>query len=141
MIDVRIATREEHPWIIQRAGLTVTPDFAAVRARDTESGRIVAMVGYDSWTPNTVTVHVALAHPAALRHVLVPGFEIPFVHAGRKVAICAVNGTNHRSLALVKRLGFREVYRLRDGWSDGQDLVLFEMRRENCRWIRRRKAA
>lgn len=132
---VRPAHPDHYAWIAQRAGLTAGPSFRAIEAVD-EAGRIHGMVGYDGWTENAVCLHVALENPACLRHLLKPGFGIPFVELGRGVALASVLSTNERSLALVPRLGFRFAHRVRDGWKPGVDVVWFEMRREECRWIR-----
>lgn len=143
---------EHYPWIAERAGLVVGPSFRAIEAVDA-SGRILAMVGYDGWLgpecaagrPNACSLHVALEHPAALRHVLRHGFEIPFVRLGIQLVTCMVLSSNERSLTLVRRLGFRETMRGVGWWAPGVDMVLFEMRRESCRWVpiatRQRKEA
>lgn len=131
---VRAAPPEHYPWIASRAGLVCGPTFRAIEAVDA-AGRIHGMVGYDGWTPNAVCLHVALEHPAALRALLRDGFGIPFLQLGRGVALAQVLGTNSRSLALVKRLGFRPTAIIRDGWERGVDVHWFEMRRDECRWI------
>jgi hypothetical protein len=134
-VIVRAAPPEHYPWIAERAQLVIGPAFRAIEAVD-EAGKIHGMVGYDGWTPGAVCVHVALEHPAALRHLLRQGFKIPFLDFGREVALACVLSTNKRSLALVPRLGFRFAYRVRDGWSKGVDMVWFEMRRDECRWLK-----
>jgi hypothetical protein len=125
---------EHYPWIAKRASLVIGSQFRAIEAIDS-NGRVHGAVGYDGWTPGAVCVHVALDHPAALRHLLKPGFRIPFDEFGRKVVLATVLSSNARSLALVTSLGFIESHRIVDGWSEGVDMVLFEMRRGNCRWL------
>ena len=49
----------------------------------------------------------------------------------------AVIGTNQEALDLDLHLGFRQIAVLRDHWAVGVDTVLLEMRREDCRWIRK----
>lgn len=137
---VRAAPTEHYAWIAERANLAIGPAFRAIEAVD-DAGRIHGMVGYDGWTPNAVCMHVALDNPACMRHLLIPGFGIPFIELGRGVALAQVLSTNVRSLALVPRLGFRFAYRVRDGFKPGIDSVWFEMRKEECRFIRARKAA
>jgi len=125
-----------YQWIAERAGLFIGPAFRAIEAID-DSGRIHGMVGYDGWTDNAAHMHVALAHPAAARHLLGPAFRIPFAELGKGLVIATVLSTNARSLALMPGLGFVEKCRIRDGQKVGVDIVLFEMRREQCRWLSR----
>jgi RimJ/RimL family protein N-acetyltransferase len=131
---VREATRDHYAWIAQKANLTSGPEFRAIEAVD-DAGRIHGMVGYDGWTPNAVTMHIALENPAALRSLIRPAFRIPFLSLGRGVAMASVLGNNARSLALVRSVGFREACRVRDGFAVGVDLVIFEMQRADCRWL------
>ncbi|WP_242394854.1 GNAT family N-acetyltransferase [Anaeromyxobacter oryzisoli] len=137
MIVVRAAPPEHYRWIAERAQLVCGSQFRALEAVDGD--RIVAMVGFDGWTPNAVSMHVALDHPSALRHVLRPAFGIAFDAppggAGKGVAVATVLSTNRASLRLVKHLGFREVGRITGGWERGVDLVLLELSRERCRWV------
>jgi RimJ/RimL family protein N-acetyltransferase len=131
---VQTAPPEHWPWLLNRIDACVTPVFQALEAVD-DSGRIHAMVGYDFWTPNSVQVSVALDTPGGARAVLRPAFTYPFVVHGRKVLWAAVSSSNTEALKLDLHLGFREVHRIQDGHSDGVDLILLEMRRDECRWV------
>lgn len=140
---VRPAAPEHYGWIAERAHVVPTLGFRALEAVD-DSGRIHGMVGYDGWLPGAVSMHIALEHPAAFRSLLRPCFgivfEAPPVGYDKPMALCTVLSTNTRSLRLVDRVGFREVFRGRNWWAPGTDLVFFEMRREECRWIRKEAA-
>jgi len=139
-VIVRPAPPEHFAWLAERAHIVVNENF---RAMEAISGyRILAMVGFDGWTPASVMLHIALSHPAALRHVLVPAFRLAFdppnavvPGCGKRLINLTVLSSNTRSLALVRALGFRETHRIRGGWSKGVDIVLFEMRRRDCRWV------
>lgn len=141
MITLRAAPPEHYPWIAERASLSLTREFRAIEAVD-EDG-ILAMVGYDGWLPNCCSMHVAVERPFPARRFLRQAFGIPFLESGRDIVVGWVLGTNRKALDLDRRLGFRETHRIRDGWEKGVDLVLFEMRRHECRWIqeRQRRAA
>lgn len=137
---VRVAPPDHYGWIAERAHLTIGPTLQALEAVNAE-GRIVGMVAYDSPTPNSVYMHVALDHPAAARHLIIPAFKGAFVGLDKKIVYGTVLSNNTRALALDLHLGFREVARLRDAWSPGVDVIFLEMRRENCRWLNWRRAA
>lgn len=152
----QLATAEHYPWLAERAGITVGPLLRAIEVVD-DKGEIKGMVGYDGWTPNLVCMHVALEAPMAIRAL--PGSEDSSPFAGRRfinaafgiafmrrnVVIGQVIATNRKALELDLHLGFREIGRIRDGWQPGIDLIVLEMRREECRWIpvelRERRAA
>jgi hypothetical protein len=96
------------------------------------------MFGYDHWTNNSVQMHVVLDSPIALRSLLVPGLRYPFVDANKAVAIGLIPSSHGKSIRLAQHVGFMCAHRIRDGWADGDDLVLLEMRRENCRFLKER---
>ena len=132
----------EYGWLVERSGCDITPGFKAIKVVD-DSGKIHGMVGYGNWTANAVVLTIALDNPAALREVLKWGFRYPFEQCGRGIALAMVRGKNKRSLSLCNKVGFREVYRVKDGIEAGEDMVMFQMRREDCPWIPQaaRKAA
>jgi len=132
----------EFQWLVERSGCDITPGFKAIKVVD-DSGKIHGMVGYGNWTANAVVLTIALDNPAALREVLKWGFRYPFEQCGRGIALAMVRGKNKRSLSLCNKVGFREVYRVKDGIEAGEDMVMFQMRREDCPWIPQaaRKAA
>jgi RimJ/RimL family protein N-acetyltransferase len=134
VISVREAPPEHYPWIAERAHLVIGSDFRAIEAVD-EAGRILGMVGYDGWCPGSVAMHVALDNRGAARRLLQPAFGVPFIELKIPIIKGLVLSNNPRAIALDKHLGFKEVARLADWWAPGVDIILFEMRREDCRWI------
>ena len=98
--------------------------------------KIVGMVGFDGWTASSVSMHIAIDDPMVLRRLIKPSFGVAFYEFGKEVVTVTVLSTNTRSLKLVKGLGFREVYRGKDWVDHGVDLVIHEMRRGECRWLK-----
>jgi RimJ/RimL family protein N-acetyltransferase len=131
---VRAAPKEHYGWLTDRAGLVASSEFRAIEA--VKDDRIVGMVGYDSWTPNGVFMSVALEDPIYCRTLLPHAFQYPFVEAKRKVAVALVRSDNRRSQKLIEHLGFKFKYVVVDGWAEDVHLFLYEMRRQDCRWIR-----
>ena len=98
--------------------------------------RIVAAIVLDSWTANSCTAHIAIEDPLVLRHgFLELGCDFIFNHANRGVVIGLVPANNHKALKFDKHIGFKEVYRIKDGYAVDVDYVILEMRRESCRWL------
>jgi RimJ/RimL family protein N-acetyltransferase len=132
---VRAARPEHFGWLIERADFTgCSPNFRALEAVNS-TGRIMGMTGFDGWTENSVVVSIALDNPLALRSLIEPTFEFVFTAANRGVLICTVRASNKKSVRLCQKIGFRETYRIRDAVTVGEDLILFEMRREECRYL------
>lgn len=112
----------------------LTAQARTIQATDAK-GRIRGVVAYDMWTPNACQAHMAADSAIAWRSLLGPAFSYPFEEAGRRLLLGIIPAHNARSVALVRRFGFREAYRVKDGWGPGDDLLVFEMRREECRWL------
>lgn len=101
---------------------------------------IVAAVGYDNWTPNSVQMHIWIPQPAKIGRFFVrEGFRYPFEIGNKGLVIGLTPGNNAAALNFNKRVGFKEVYRMKDAWEAGVDVVVQEMRREDCRWLRGKK--
>lgn len=140
---VREAPPEHYAWIAVRAGLSIGSQFKAIEALDA-LGNIAGMVGYDGWTPNAVSMHVAIDNPMAVKYLRGPAFRIPFLEHGKGLVNGAVLSTNQKAIKFDLNMGFRETHRIRDGWAKGVDIVMFEMRKDECRWLvnqRLRRAA
>jgi hypothetical protein len=138
-VIVRAAPTEHFQYLVDRAGVYPSPLFKAIEAVDQTT--VHGMFGYDGWTPNAVVMHVALDTPIALKHLLRPAFEYPFLQLNLGIALCAIRGDNVKSIKLTEHVGFKEVYRIKNCFGGGVDQMIYEMRREDCRWIQQRKAA
>lgn len=99
------------------------------------------MVAYDCWTESTVQAHMAVTTPIAWRSLRGPAFDYPFQQCGKLKVLGVIPAHNRKSLRMAESLGFREAYRIEDGWAEGDDLVLVEMRRDECRWIQPQRRA
>lgn len=102
-----------------------------------EVGGIGAAALYDRWTHSAVEMH---AYSKGPKYVFRPEFckamfEYPFIQQNKMLAFAVTPCDNTASIALARFLGFREVYRIRDGWEPGTDMVIQELRRENCRFL------
>ena len=78
-------------------------------------------------------MHVAIEQMN--RAFLKAAFHWPFERWGLNAVIGLVTEGNTQALKFDLHLGFKEVYRIRAGGSGGEDLIVLEMRREDCRFI------
>ena len=133
---VSAAERRDLPWIVEATSCVLTDRARAIKAVD-EHGQIRGMVAFDVWTPNACYAHMAVSTPIAWRSLLPAVFEYPFLECGREVILALIPADNVKSWGMASHLGFRIVHTVRDGWSRGTDLLLLEMRRDECRFLRR----
>lgn len=140
---IRPVQRDRLGWIADRAGLVPGPNFAAWEALD-DSGKVLGMIGLEWSLPNATNLHIAMEEPdrcdraqrrKAMHALIRDAFVLAFDGYGKGVAIATVVSTNDRSKRLVKRLGFRVCGTVRDAWAPGADLIMYEMRRDECRWL------
>lgn len=123
-------------WLEQRAGCCFNRQARAIEAVDNK-GAIAGMVALDWCTPASAQMTVAIDRPIAVRSLLKAAFDWVFNQAGKEIARGIVRASNTRAIVFDEGLGFKEVGRLRDGWAIGEDLVVLEMRRADCRWLGR----
>ena len=130
---IRAATTGDFAVLTGATGY-VPPSNARGLVSEVE-GRVLGLVVLDTWTPNSAHIHVLVRATIACRHLLQAALTYAFQHVG--VLLGVVRAANAQSMRLAQRSGFREVQRVADGWQKGEDLIVFEMRREECRWIER----
>lgn len=138
-LRVEAAPREAAAWLEARAGWRYSDGVKLIQAVDGD-GAIKGMVAFDYWTPNAVQGSVVLDAPIAARRLLKPAFDYVFNQCDRRVLIAMVAANNTRSRYLMRHLGFLEAHRIKDGWKVGCDVIVYEMRREECRYLQRKAA-
>ncbi len=135
---VQAASPERLEWLTQRTGVRFTPAVRGIEAVD-KQGRIRGQVAFDAWTENAVMLHIATDAPIAWRSLLGPALEYPFLQGNRGVCLGTIASSNPASCALARGAGFTEIARIKDGRAQGDDLLLFQMRREE--FVEQRRAA
>lgn len=106
------------------------PDFGGIVAFCRQSypyGEIImGMVGLDRWTKTSVNVHWYIRHPRCL----LPLWNelVGYLSLWRKKKMLGFTpANNNRTLRVIfRKLGWREIGRIADGWDDGVDLVISE---------------
>lgn len=137
---IQAAPLEHLPWLVNRVGLEPTAGLRALECV-TDDGEILGMVGFTDWRPNSFQMHVAVDSPARCRKLLTEAFGYAFAERG--VAVGLTSAGNERAVTLARKLGFRQLARIPEGHAPGVDLIVFAMRKTECRWlpIAQRKAA
>lgn len=101
-------------------------------------GEIIACVIYNRWYPGiSVEISVAAAKPNWLtRDFLALVFHNPFNVWGMRRVGSSIAASNERSVEFCEHLGFKHEGTIRQGAPDGDDLLLYGMLRNECRYLR-----
>lgn len=132
-----IANQKERvgDWVAERIGCS--KDWGAFEAIGLEQdGDLIAGVVVDGYTKNArCSIHCAGDGKRWLnREFLSVVFRYVFEQAACRVVVNTVNSENEASMKFTEHLGFEEKLRVEGGSPDGA-LVIFVMRREDCRWL------
>jgi hypothetical protein len=116
-----------------RGVLHVPDEYQGMAAR---MEHVAVAVGYNAFIGKTCCMHTVIRRPEKVtRSVVREAFEFPFAVAGCVAVLALVDSTNEAALSFDKKLGFTEILRIPDGGLDG-DLVVLQMLRSECRWLR-----
>ena len=127
-------TPEDFSLFESKTSYKPSGDFKGIKAVDDE-GKICGMVGFDYWTVNAAQMHVYFDNSNAMRYLVPEAFRYLFGH-GKGLAITVTPAHNEASLKLQKFLGFKQMARIQDGWAIGDDMIISELRKQDCIWVR-----
>jgi len=130
-------------WAVIQADLPVlwVEDTMGLVAID-EGGTLVGAALMDNWTHNSVQMHLFIKTPLVLRYGFIEAaFDFVFIEAGVEYIYGMVPGDNTKAVKLNKHMGFTEKIRLENGWAEGCDYIVMELKKENCRYLPVREAA
>lgn len=102
-----------------------------------KDGELVAGVLYEGYNQHNVWMHVA-AEPGAKwlnRDFLRYSFHYPFVELGCKRVSGYVEASNAQARRFDEHLGFKQEAVLQGAASDGGDVILYVMWRDDCRYL------
>ena len=132
-MNFRAATKSDLQAMPEEARPLVVEDTRGITAE--HEGEIQAVCILDSWSPNSCMIHIWIANPFVLRHGYAEEVFKYVFDTGRELVIGNTPSNNPRALKFIKKIGFREVFRVKDGFDKGVDYVITEMRKEDCRYV------
>jgi hypothetical protein len=101
-----------------------------------EMSDVVLAIGYNNFVCKVVHGHFYCSDPTVVtRSIIKRAFEYAFRDAGVEHILGYINSDNSKSLSIARRLGFEEKLVIPNG-GDGCDLVLVDMSRDGCRWLK-----
>lgn len=127
--------QEEWEWLVERAQVTRTEHTKGLVAYNGD--KLVGAVAVDSWTPNSCRMHIAVDNMLIFKH----GFPEEvygwiFNECDKGVIVGATPAHLDKVLRFNRHVGFKEVYRIPDGYEIGIDMVIQECRKEDCKYLR-----
>jgi len=102
-----------------------------------EDGDLIAGVVFNLYTEASICMHVAAAPGKRwmTRDFLWRSFAYPFLQLGCNRVTGLVREDNLEAQRFDEHLGFRREGLIRKGCTDGTNLILYGMLREECRWL------
>ena len=87
----------------------------------------------DNWTAETVQTHVGVTDPLVFKHGLHKEFaNWVFGVCGRSAMLGFVPASNEKAIKIDKHFGFKEEYRIKDGYKKGVDVIIFRLDWYDC---------
>jgi RimJ/RimL family protein N-acetyltransferase len=102
-----------------------------------EDGKLIAGVVYNIYNGPSVCMHVA-AEPGKIwlsKKSLFAFFAYPFIQLGCNRVTGLVRVDNIEARRFDEHLGFVQEGVIRKGATDGTDMILYGMLKEECRWL------
>lgn len=132
---LRVQDPELLEWVWRRIG-SRPPSMVCIGWRDT-NGEPVGGFIFERYTGRGGSVRM---HYAGRPHWLTARrlrqvAEYVFVHLDCSVAYGEVDAGDAKVRRIDERLGWELVVVLKGALAGGRDMALYEMRRENCRWL------
>jgi hypothetical protein len=116
-------------WMHRKVKLPWSSDLRCMAAMR-EDGTIASAVAYNAWTENACWMHVAFDGSHGLTRALWrAAFEYPFIHCGKDAVYGLTPKHLPEALAMNRKLGFRQI-------AETVDCIMFEMKSDECRWIK-----
>jgi hypothetical protein len=125
--------------LLKEVGVQPCGDLQALFWVD-EENKIEWVIGYTAFIGKTCQMHmVNLKGGYTPKRLLFGAFDYPFNHCNLEKVFGIVNSQNVRAMEYDQKLGFTEAARFAGMHDDEGDLVVFEMNKADCRWIKERK--
>jgi len=120
-------------WIAKEEGCDYPQETACIGQE--KDGKLIAVVGYNGFLPQSCQIHVASTDVYWLnKELLFAIFDYPFNKLKLNAIIAPIYKGNVKSLNLCRKLGFEQIADIPYAHLYG-DLVVMLMRRNHCKWL------
>ena len=129
---------EHGRMIAHRVGMGFDPVRDQCISRLTRDGQLWGGTVYTGFNGASIWGHFA-GEPGWMSPELIwVSFDYPFMQLQVKQILCTVGSRNEKALSLCKRLGYRTLYKIKDGIPNGGTLNVLSISKESCKWLRLR---
>lgn len=127
-------SQDDWMWFKTRTSVIYCEDTVGIVAM--RNGDIAAMCVFDSFSPFSCNVHLAIDDVAAIRAGLFTQVALyAYVTRGCERMFGLVPSNNEKALKLDKHIGFTEVSRVPRALGKDVDYIVMCLEREDCRWL------
>lgn len=120
-------------WIAERTDGSYSEDTASTLGLERD-GKIVAGVMYENWNGRSLVAHMAVQGKLTRRYIGAI-FRYAYNQCGVEKVILPVSNKNDKSNRFVRHLGFREEARIRDAAPNNGDIILYTLKKSDCRFL------
>ena len=123
-------------WVLQQIPRLIrVSDTCGIMAIDEETNTTVGAFIMDNILSNSLQCHFMITSPMVLKHGFIQECcDYVFNYQGMEYAYAYVAADNKKSIQICKRMGFKEKTRFDNGYSEGVDFVLFELKKADCKY-------
>jgi len=134
---IMFGDHEHGKRVARAAGIGYDPEVDRCISRMT--WELLGGVIYTNYTRRTVQMHMAGFVPRwATPELMWVIYDFPFNYLKVEKVIATVPSTNERSVAIVFKMGFQHLTSIPEIVVNG-DMLVFEMLRKDCRWLKLRE--
>lgn len=119
-------------WVADKANIYVNEDCQGIGYLS--DGNLIAGVSYERYTGKSIMVHQRVDRPTP------KGFwfavvDYPFNDLGVKHLIGLVDSTNQKAMKINLKMGFKIEATIADAGSEGGDLMIMKMSKDDCKLL------
>lgn len=113
------------------SGFPVTSDMMGIVAYDNNL-KIMGLTTFDHWTDSSVFGHIKVTNPMCLKTggLVDETMRYVFEVTERENFLGLVPANEHKAVAFEKKIGFKELYRIPNGFQIGVDMIIMRMLRD-----------
>lgn len=124
------------PWVSRRVDIKTTTSAYGFGVVDLSRKAILGGVVFDNFTGHSIAIHVASeSRYWLIREMLYTTFNYAFNICKVDKLVGCVKSTNVEAIEFDKNIGFTYETTIKDLFAAGEDAVILELRKKDCKYI------